>query len=149
MCPDEQFAYISSACAGLAGSRLPFPAAELRRSARGSVCPATRAELFPDRLPSWAAPSKPVFSGFSIGSRRTAAPSGGPDWLSSEGGDAESDWTAGPSASSAAGWEEEEGSVRMFLEITRMTEEYIGVTLSICGIKRTTTHHMTIHYQPM
>lgn len=46
-----------------------------------------------------------------------AASSGGPDWLSSEGGDEESDWTAGLSPSSAVGWEEE-GSVRMFLEIT-------------------------------
>lgn len=49
-----------------------------------------------------------------------AAPSGGPDRtdLSSEGG-------GGPSASSADGWEEE-GSVRMFLEITGVTEEYLN-----------------------
>ena len=62
-------------------------------------------------------PSKPVFSGISAGSCSTAAPSGGPDWLRSESCDEESDWTAGPSASSAVGWEEM-GSVRMFLEIT-------------------------------
>lgn len=103
--------YISSACAGLVTS-LPFPPADLRPRTSGSAGPETRAESFPDRLPS-----EPVLSGGSIGSWRIATASGGPDWPSSKGGDEESDRTAGTSASSAVGWETE-GSVRMFLEIT-------------------------------
>lgn len=66
-----------------------------------------------------------------------AAPSGGPDRtdLSSEGGDEESDWTAGLSASSADGWEDE-GSVRMFLEITGVTEEYLDFVSVVSHVAR-------------
>lgn len=54
-------------------------------------------------------------------------PSTGPDWLSSDlvssdGGGEESDWTGGLFPSSSVG-REEEGSVRMFLEITTKIEE--------------------------
>ena len=120
--------YISSAWAGLVGSGLPVPVTDLRPIASCSLCPATTAELFPDWLPSGTVPSKPVFSGVSIGSWRMSVPSAGPDWLSSDlvssDGGEESDWTGGLFPSSSVG-REEEGSVRMFLEITRMTEDEI------------------------
>lgn len=56
-----------------------------------------------------------------------SVPSAGPDWLSSDlvisdGGDEESDWTGRLFPSSSVG-REEEGSVRMFLEITGKIEE--------------------------
>lgn len=136
--------YISSACAGLAASLLPFSTFDL--SASSSVCPATRTELFPDWLPFWIVASKSVFSRFSTGSWMMAAPSRGSDWLSSEGSDEESDWTAGLSASSVIVCEEE-GSVRMFLEITRVIKEYIINTLSHQIYYNESHDYLTSHYQ--
>ena len=97
--------YISSACASIVVSWPPFRV----------TC--TAAETFPDWLPSWVIPSDAAFSGMSTGSWRTAAPSGGPDWLRSGGGGEESEWTVGLPAPSAVSCEDA-GSVRMFLEIT-------------------------------
>ena len=106
--------YISSACAGLPTSRPLAPS--LGFSARGSVCPATTAEVFPDWPSSWTALSDAGGSGWIVLSGLVFVPSsGGPDWLTS--GAKGSDWMTELSASSVVGTEEA-GSVRMFLEIT-------------------------------
>lgn len=115
---DRLHVYISSACPDLVGSWLPFtPAADCRSKSSGSICLATSAELFANWFSSWV-----LFSRFSTGSGRMAAPSGGADWMYSEGNGEEADWTAGPSPSFTTSCEEV-GSVRMFLEITEATEE--------------------------
>lgn len=69
--------------------------------------------LFPDWLSS-----RVVFSSFPVDSRRTTAapPSDGPGGTSSGGG--------GEGSASSVGWEEKEGSVRMFLEITGETKHF-------------------------
>lgn len=115
---DRLHVYISSACPDLVGSWLPFiPTVDCRSSSSGSICLATSGELFSNWFSSWV-----LFSRFSTGSGRMAEPSGGADWMYSEGNDEESDWTARLSPSFTTSCEEV-GSVRMFLEITEATEE--------------------------
>lgn len=112
--------YISSACAGLAGSQRPFTAVACRPD-----FPPPTAVLFPDWLSS-----RVVFSSFPVDSRRTTAapPSDGPGGASSEGG--------GEGSASSVGWEEEEGSVRMFLEITGETEKHFNFVSKVGNLPR-------------